>query len=134
MYHISGKSVFIPSQLYTLRMANQNLPQEGMPTAPPVTEQDNTEAEQFDLIQWDTLHMNIHVTVYISAIPDLCCVKYSLPEPYLDHQAQLPEFSRWYNSKLFQKQSTCLQCAWKINICVHHQVIKFPYYPSNVRH
>lgn len=43
MYHISGKSVFIPSQLYTLRMANQNLPQEGMPTAPPVTEQDNTE-------------------------------------------------------------------------------------------
>ncbi len=26
-------------------MANQNLPQEGMPTAPPVTEQDNTETE-----------------------------------------------------------------------------------------
>lgn len=35
-YHISGKSVFIPSQLYTLRMANQNFPQDGILTAPPV--------------------------------------------------------------------------------------------------
>lgn len=74
MYHISGKSVFIPSQLYTLRMANQNLPQEGMPTAPPVTEQDNTEAEQFYLIQWDTLHMNIYVIhLYISNPRPLLC-------------------------------------------------------------
>lgn len=36
LYHISGKSVFIPSQLYTLRMASQNFPQDGIPTAPPV--------------------------------------------------------------------------------------------------
>lgn len=36
LYHISGKSVFIPSQLYTLRIANQNFPQDGIPTAPPI--------------------------------------------------------------------------------------------------
>lgn len=35
-YHISGNRVLRPSQLYTFRTANQNFPQEGMNTAPPV--------------------------------------------------------------------------------------------------
>ena len=35
-YHISGRRVFMPSQLYTFKMASQNLPHEGIPTAPPV--------------------------------------------------------------------------------------------------
>lgn len=35
-YHISGSSVFIPSQLYTFKTASQNLPHDGIPTAPPI--------------------------------------------------------------------------------------------------